>query len=265
MSIGERILLRLSRDPDDPSVRTDPAAPSLEHALDHMEFRYPGFTRLIAGKTVLDFGCGDGLQAVAMARAGAERVLGVDFNPTQIAACRALAGRERMPVEQVDFALEWDEGSFGRFDIVLSKDSMEHFPDPEGTFDLLCRAVRPGGLLIVTFGPPWFAPYGSHMHFFTPVPWLQLLFPESTVMKVRSRFRSDGARRYEDVESGLNRMTLRKFEAIVRRSSFLPEYRRYRCVKGADGLGRIPLVRELFVNDVTVVLRRPEGARATAP
>lgn len=49
-------------------------------------------------------------------------------------------------------------------------------------------------------------------------------------MAVWSRSRSDGAERYEDVESGLNRMSLRKFDrllkssglSVVRRTVVLP-------------------------------------------
>lgn len=266
MTIGEWILLRLSRDPDQRETPPPGTAPPLEDALVYLEERYPEFRAMIAGRKVLDFGCGNGFQSVAMASAGAARVVGIDFNPRQLEACRALAAGEGLESPALEFGPEWTEERFGLFDVVLSKDSMEHFPDPDATFELLARAVRPGGVLLVTFGPPWFAPYGSHMHFFTRVPWLQLWFRERTVMRVRSRFRSDGAQRYEDVESGLNRMTVRRFEGIVRRSPLSLEHARYRCVKGVDVLGRIPGVRELFVNDVTVVLRRPpESAGIAAP
>src|SRR5205823_3048861 len=34
----------------------------------------------VIGKTVLDFGCGDGLEALELGQLGAERVIGVDAN-----------------------------------------------------------------------------------------------------------------------------------------------------------------------------------------
>jgi SAM-dependent methyltransferase len=99
--------------------------------------------------------------------------------------------------------------------IVISQNSMEHFEDPVKILDEMKSALNQDGKILITFAPPWFAPYGSHMHFFCKVPWINILFSERTVMKVRSNFRSDGATKYEEVESGLNKMTVTKFERIV--------------------------------------------------
>src|SRR5690606_31046252 len=41
--------------------------------------KIPGFRDLIAGRCVLDFGCGRGYEVVAMALAGAARVVGLDI------------------------------------------------------------------------------------------------------------------------------------------------------------------------------------------
>ena len=94
------------------------------------------------------------------------------------------------------------------------------------------------------------------MHFFCKLPWVNMFFTEATVMKVRGLYRNDGARRYEEVESGLNRTTVRKFERIVRESGLQIQHSRYQFVKGQDWLARIPLLRELFVNGVSVTLVR---------
>jgi hypothetical protein len=73
-------------------------------------------------------------------------------------------------------------------------------------------------------------------------------------MSVRSRYRSDGARRYVDVESGLNQMSLAKFERVIADAGVQMTHRHYGCVKGLDFLGKLPVVRELFVNQVSCVL-----------
>ena len=147
-----------------------------------------------------------------------------------------------------------DRGPPGTFDVILSSFTVEHFADPAGVLAEMRAALAPGGRLLVTFGPPWLAPSGSHMHFFTPVPWVHLLFAERTVMAVRARYRADGARRYEEVESGLNRMTVGRFERLAASAGLRMERRRYDCVKGIRVLGRAPLLRELFINNVACVL-----------
>jgi hypothetical protein len=94
------------------------------------------------------------------------------------------------------------------------------------------------------------------MDFFCKVPWINVLFPEEVVLKVRSRFRNDGAKRYEDVESGLNRMTVAKFEDIVSSSNLKISYRHYECIRGINSLGKVPLLREFFINQVTTILSK---------
>ena len=79
-------------------------------------------------------------------------------------------------------------------------------------------------------------------------------------MAVRSRYRDDGATRYEDVESGLNRMTVARFERTVAASGLTVHLRRCECVKRLDALSRLPLIRELFVNRISCVLSKGESS-----
>lgn len=255
MSISEQILLALSRPPGSVAV---PAAGEQDdwtpdNALSLLRRTVPAAHLDFAGQHVLDFGCGVGEQTLALAREGAAHVCGVDINAALLDAARARAAGSPEG-DRVSFALGTDGLASGSFDVIVSQNSMEHFPDPEGVLATMRRLLRPGGRLLITFGPPWFAPYGSHMHFFTMVPWVQLLFAERTVMRVRSRYRDDGAKRYEDVVGGLNRMSLARFERLVASCGLRPLFRRYDCIRGLDVLGRVPVVRELFVNHVTCVL-----------
>ena len=112
---------------------------------------------------------------------------------------------------------------------------------------------------MITFSPPWYAPYGSHMHFFTKVPWVNLLFSEATVMAVRACYRADGARRYESVEGGLNKMSVGKFERIVSSAGLQFVYRSDDGVRGMDAVTHIPFVRELLTNRVTCTLTSPSS------
>src|SRR5438876_7450738 len=53
------------------------------------------FFTTIAGKVVLDFGCGEGAEAIEMAQRGASRVIGIDIREDvlQVAKKRALDAR----------------------------------------------------------------------------------------------------------------------------------------------------------------------------
>jgi hypothetical protein len=112
-------------------------------------------------------------------------------------------------------------------------------------------ALGPHGKLFISFAPPWYAPWGGHMGFFCRLPWVQVIFSEKTVTAARSQFRSDNATSYRDLH--LAKMSIRKFNRIVRRSGLHRSSLRLDCSLGMNWLRFTPL-REFFVNRVSCVL-----------
>jgi SAM-dependent methyltransferase len=257
MNLAERILLLLSRAPSERDYEADAAATTLDTALQLLDRVYPQLGDLVAGRNIADFGCGFGYQSIALAKKYGCRVVGIDTNPRTLQRAKENAAAHAVSPGQVTFVERIGPNMLGMFDVVISQNSFEHFGEPEQALGEMRSLLRDSGKILVTFGPPWFAPYGSHMQFFCKVPWINLLFSERTVLNVRRRYRADGARRYGEVESGLNKMTVRRFESLV---SSLPgltvTYRKYDCVKGMNWLSRLPHLRELFINHVTVLLSR---------
>lgn len=88
------------------------------------------------------------------------------------------------------------------------------------------------------------------MAFFTKLPWVNVLFSEETVMNVRARFRSDGAQSY--LEAGIGEMSVRRFERLIENMYLQVKYRKYECVRKMTTVANVPLVRELFINHITV-------------
>lgn len=209
---------------------------------------YPDLSDLVRGKTVLDFGCGRGDQAAAIAQRFSATVTGLDTNQRTLARAAANYGTAVEFIDAIPAGRTWD--------IVISLNAMEHYNDPASALEAMRQAVAVGGLILISFGPPWWAPYGSHMHFFCRIPWLQLWFSEKTIMAVRAKYRSDGARRFEEVESGLNRMSLAKFERIISASRLSLIQLNYTGVKGMNWVARLPVLRELGTVHATSVLRR---------
>ncbi len=111
--------------------------------LDYIEARAG-----IAGREVLDVGCGGGLLAEGMARRGA-RVTGIDLAPEALAVARLHAlesgiavDYRREPVESLADARP------ASFDLVTCLEMLEHVPDPAVIVAALARLVRPGGHVI---------------------------------------------------------------------------------------------------------------------
>jgi SAM-dependent methyltransferase len=252
-TLSEKLLLLLSRKPGVDDGEAAPEEWTVENALSQLYVAFPDFLSRLPGRRVLDFGCGTGYQSTALARNGAKRVVGVDTNTTHVQRARQLA--EKMGLgDQVTFTDHLGDSLKGRFDIVVSQNSFEHFRDPAGALAQMRAALAKEGSIFLTFGPLWFSPYGSHMHFFCKVPWLNLVFSENAIMKVRRHYIDDGAARYEDVEGGLNQMSVAKFERIVAASELRIQYKRYRTTKGLAFLGRLPGAREFFVNEIDAIL-----------
>lgn len=167
----------------------------------------------IAGKTVLDFGCGSGSESVDMALHGAQRVVGLDILEKSLQQAREHAATQGVS-DICEFTTQTDE----KFDVVLSFDAFEHYGDPAGVLRTMAGLIRPDGKVIVSFGTPWYHPLGGHT--FSVFPWAHLIFTERALIRWRSDFKTDGATKFCEVEGGLNQMTIARFERLVKESPF---------------------------------------------
>ena len=106
---------------------------------------------------VLDAGCGQGTQALRLARAG-HLVTGLDPDPVMLgAAQRALCG-EPPQVQTKVTLLTGQGGDCGRwfgpgsFDVVLCHGMLMFLPEPGPVLASLARVLAPGGMLSVIAG-----------------------------------------------------------------------------------------------------------------
>jgi len=167
----------------------------------------------LAGKTVVDFGCGIGTEVIEMAKHGVQRAIGLDIREDVLAKARAAAA-EAGVADRCDFVTKLAEPA----DVVISLDGFEHYDDPDGALRAMRSVLRDDGVLLVSFGPPWYHPYGGHL--FSVFPWAHLVFTERALIRWRSDFKTDGAKRFHEVAGGLNQMTVRRFRSLVAKSDF---------------------------------------------
>jgi SAM-dependent methyltransferase len=168
----------------------------------------------LSHKTVLDFGCGAGDNALDLAAGGCKSVIGLDIQEHLLARGRARA-RELGLSDKVQFVSDWQQP----VDAIISTDAFEHFADPESVLRQMRGLIKDEGVVIVEFGPTWLHPLGGHL--FSVFPWAHLIFTETVLIRWRSDFKTDGATRFGEVAGGLNRMTIARWERLIAASGFI--------------------------------------------
>lgn len=99
----------------------------------------------LAGKQVLDVGCGGGILAESMAQAGAE-VTGIDLaeKSLQVARLHGLESGVKVQYQGIS-AEDMAATQPGRFDVVTCMEMLEHVPNPASIVAACSTLVKPGG------------------------------------------------------------------------------------------------------------------------
>ncbi len=108
----------------------------------------------LAGRHVLDLGCGPGWYLDAMRRKGAD-VVGIDGDYSEL-------------IDRTDSSTGVAVGDGtclpfpdACFDGVVCSNMLEHTPAPDAVLIEVARIVRPGGWAYVSW-TPWYSPWGGH-------------------------------------------------------------------------------------------------------
>ena len=106
----------------------------------------------LAGKKVLDVGCGGGILSESMARRGAD-VTGIDLGTENLKAATLHAEQSNLndtlryrhiPIEQLAAT------HAGQFDVVTCMEMLEHVPDPTAIVEACFALLAPGGVCVLS-------------------------------------------------------------------------------------------------------------------
>lgn len=99
----------------------------------------------LAGKKVLDIGCGGGILTEAMTRKGAE-VTGIDLGRASLAAAQLHANEQQLEIEYRLISAEELAGQEPEsYDVVTCLEMLEHVPDPAAIVKACTRLLKPAG------------------------------------------------------------------------------------------------------------------------
>lgn len=205
---------------------------------------------VLAGKDVLDVGCGNGGCTAAFAEAGA-RCLGIDIGDFPWVPGPNVAFRKG---DILDPSVA--ESVRGRFDVAVLRDVIEHIDDKPALLRHVVGAVRGKGHILVTF-PPYWSAFGAHQ---------QVEFRGSVLRWVPYMHWHPRLRRIARA-----RMTISGFERLVRRSGLTVRARRLYISRPSFelryGLRTVVFLlpwivglREVVCSGASYVLERPDPA-----
>lgn len=120
------------------------------HDINPLRLNYIDERAPLAGKQVLDVGCGGGILSEGMARRGAH-VTGIDMGeaPLSVARLHSLESKVNVDYRQITVE-ELAEDHPGEYDVVACLEMLEHVPQPASVLEACARLLKPGGQLFVS-------------------------------------------------------------------------------------------------------------------
>ncbi|WP_312380086.1 bifunctional 2-polyprenyl-6-hydroxyphenol methylase/3-demethylubiquinol 3-O-methyltransferase UbiG [Stutzerimonas balearica] len=115
------------------------------HEINPLRVNWIDERATLAGKKVLDVGCGGGILSESMARRGAQ-VTGIDMGeaPLSVARLHQLESELDIDYRQITAeALAAEQP--GQYDVVTCLEMLEHVPDPASVIRACHALVKPGG------------------------------------------------------------------------------------------------------------------------
>lgn len=115
------------------------------HAINPLRLEWINTCAPLAGKTVVDIGCGGGILSESLANKGAN-VTGIDLSEKalKVADLHSLESGVKVQYELIaaeDLAIREP----GKYDIVTCMEMLEHVPDPASIVRACATLVKPGG------------------------------------------------------------------------------------------------------------------------
>ncbi len=162
----------------------------------------------VAGKNILELGCGAARWSIALAQCGA-RPVGLDFSSRQLQYARRLMDEAEVDFPLIEANAEDVPLHAASFDIVFCDWGAMTFCDPQRTVPEAARMLRPGGLFAFATGTP-----------------IQFLCQDVKTDQLTDHLVNDyfGMRRLEWEDEVNFQLTYGEWIRLFRRSGFVVEY-----------------------------------------
>ena len=216
--------------------------------------------------SVLEIGCGEGGNLAPFLKAGCKRIVGVDMSKGKIEN----ANKFYENIENSnnikfihDDIYNIDAASIGQFDIIITRDVLEHIHGQEKFMNFVKKFLKPDGKFFLGF-PPWYNPFGGHQQicenkFLSKLPYFHIL-PRFAYKFILKSFGESEAKIGGLLEIKLTGISIERFERILKKTNYKKEKRAFYFInpnyeikfglkprKTGRLISSIPFVRNFFI------------------
>jgi len=115
------------------------------HQINPLRMNYISQNINLAGKLVLDIGCGGGILSEAMANHGAQ-VTAIDMADASLSVAKLHQLESKLEIDyQKNSAEDFAELYPGKFDVITCLEMLEHVPTPSSIVSACEKLLKPGG------------------------------------------------------------------------------------------------------------------------
>jgi ubiquinone/menaquinone biosynthesis C-methylase UbiE len=245
----------------------------------------------LKGLCVLDIGTGLGGKLPFYVEMGAKAVTGIDISFKSVrTSYQHVDSLGLTATDHASVSLAVTDAAClpfldNTFDAIVSINVFEHIKQLEAAIHEAYRVLKPGGTAFLHLNP-YYSPWGPHLENWIHFPWPHLLFSDRTLLHVAARQDTQDRLNAKFVQAAkidweaagdripdVNRVTLRRFHALVKQAGFSIQQLELLPV-GYDNLknhssiirraafqllrlgAHIPLLQEIIVTKMVYVLRK---------
>ena len=246
-----------------------------EQALTTSKYVIPYLQDLIQineNTSVLEIGCGEAGNLEPFLDLGCKRVVGIDISEGRIENGK-LYHANHPNFKNLELITEdiYDTKTQEEFDIIISRDVIEHIPNQEKFMNRCSDFMKPNGLYFIGF-PHWYNPFGGHQQllknkFFSKLPYFHILprFLYKGLLRIigESETKIKGMLEIYDTRitiDRLNQILKANNYQILKKTDYLfnPNYETKFGIKPRKQLkliSSIPFIRNFFVTASYYVVR----------
>ncbi len=174
--------------------------------------------------SVLEIGCGEAGNLKPFLDMGCKRVVGIDISEGKINNGKKFFS-DHPNIANLELIAEniYDTVSPEEFDIIISRDVIEHIPNQE-LFMARCRDfLKPNGIYFIGF-PPWYNPFGGHQQMlkhkiFSKLPYFHII-PRPLYTSILKLIGTSENSIKAALEIYDTRITIEKLNSILKKNNY---------------------------------------------